>query len=285
MRNKFIWITVACLSLVSLFLLASVQPDSLKVDILSVGQGDSILIRTPGHHQILIDGGPDGTAVRDLGRLMPFYDHEIDLVVLTHPHADHYVGLTALLNRYKVDRLLWNGVKGTAPDYQPLQAVLEKKHVATVVADHKVSFDFGDGVRLSTIYPNRKLTGTETEDPNVTSIISVLDYGSNSVLLTGDTSETVEQVLVANHLIHSDTVLKVAHHGSKTGTDSGLLASIRPKFAVISVGRNNRYGHPAPETLLKLKGIKTYRTDKDGTVEFSSKAGLPFTIKAHALHD
>jgi competence protein ComEC len=216
---------------------------------------------------------------------MPFYDHEIDLVILTHPHADHYVGLTALLNRYKVDRLLWNGVKGMAPDYQPFQAAVDKKHVVRVVDDHKISFDFGDGVHLTTIYPNRKLGAGETADPNVTSIISRLEYGSNSVLLTGDTSEAVEQGLVASHLIRPDTVLKVAHHGSKTGTDAGFLATDQPKFAVISVGRNNRYGHPAPETLLRLKGIQIYRTDKDGTVEFSSKAGVPFSVKAHALHD
>jgi competence protein ComEC len=260
-------------------------PRELRVTVLDVGQGDAIFISTPGGHQIVVDAGGDGSASRSLGRLMPFYDRTIDLVVLTHPHLDHYGGFDEIFERYRVKRLLVSGEAAPDPEYAEFEASIKRHGIATSVADHGYEIDFGDGVRLQTIYPNAKLP--HGGDVNEVSIMVRVEYGVNSILLTGDSPEPAQRELLARERLRPVTVLKVAHHGSRDGLLSEFLAQTRPRWAAISVGERNTYGHPAPETLQKLEAAKveTYRTDRDGTVEFRSRAGELFSARTHALGD
>lgn len=267
--------------------LLEVQPRrELVVAVLDVGQGDAIFISTPGGHQIVIDAGGDGQAARSIGRMMPFYDRTIDLAVVTHPHLDHYGGFDEVLERYAVRRLLWTGVESPDPEYGEFQRAVARRAVATSVSSGSYYFDFGDGVRLWTLYPNAPLT-SRPEDVNETSIIIRLEYGANSILLTGDSPEAVQRELLTREGLRPVTALKVAHHGSRDGLLPELLAATRPRWAMISVGERNRYGHPTPETLSKLTNAqaKTYRTDQDGTVKFTSTAGELFRVQTHALGD
>jgi competence protein ComEC len=247
----------------------------LKVDFLDVGQGDSAFIQTPEGHQIMIDGGPDTSSMRDLSSRMPFWDKTLDLVILTHPESDHMQGLLDILQTYKVDYILWSGVKKTAPEYNKWISILErqKKLGAKIIIAEAGQEVIAGNVLIDTLYPFESLEGHElTSSANDTCVVSKLIFRKDSFLFTGDIDNKAEKELVDSREDVMSNVLKVAHHGSKTSTSDLFLENVKPQIAVISVGAKNTYGHPTPEVLQRLEkfGIKMFRTDKDGDVEFVS---------------
>ena len=249
--------------------------DILKVYFLDVGQGDSSFMQTPEGHQILIDGGPDASALEKLSSLMPFWDRTIDLVILTHPESDHMQGLLDILQRYKADYILWTGVNRISPGYDVWLSALEKQKkmgAKIIIADAGKRIKAGY-VLIDTLYPLESTEGKELKNTsNDTCIVSKLIFGKNSFLLTGDISSTAEKEIVDSGKNVDSDVLKIAHHGSKYSTSDLFLENVIPKVAIISVGTKNTYGHPTPEVLQRLEkfGIKVFRTDKDGDVKFIS---------------
>ncbi|MCX6724156.1 MAG: ComEC/Rec2 family competence protein [Candidatus Staskawiczbacteria bacterium] len=262
-------------------------PRYLQVDFFDVGQGDSAFIRTPEGHNILIDGGPDQSVLARLNTVLPFWDKSLDLVILTHPEKDHMQGLLDVLQRYQVDYFLWTGVIKNDAENKKLADILkrlesstqnsmlaalspEKIKVITAVAGQEIK---AGNVLIDTLYPLEDVSGKELKNTsNDTCVVSRLIYGKISFLFTGDISSTAEKDLVSDGFNLQSDVLKVAHHGSKYSTSDIFLAAVEPKMAVISVGAKNTYGHPTPETLQRLEkfGIKIFRTDKDGDVNFIS---------------
>ena len=243
-------------------------PDGyLSVHFFDIGQGDSILIVTPSGRRALIDGGPeaDGASQALAGALSG--DRGLDLAVMTHPDADHGRGLLEVLDRYKVGMAL----SGPAEPDDDIQAQWEqrlRKHniaSAEVWAGYVVSL--GDGVELRVLNPP---PGRVSGDSNDNSVVFRLTYGEVSFLLTADIGHSVEERLLREDVELSATVLKVGHHGSKTATSQRFLDAVNPAVAVISVGRDNSYGHPAGEVVarleLRLGAGKVYRTDLDGDV-------------------
>jgi len=286
MEKKKVWVfVVGVLFLLDVFawqeVFALASGKNLEVYFLNVGQGDSEFIKTPENHQIIIDGGPDSLVLTEISKLMPFWDKTIDLVVLSHPEKDHMQGLLEILKKYKADYILWSGVEKTAPEYNEWINVLErqKKLGAKIIATK-----FGDIVRLGeteikTISPLENLAGQKLGDSsNDACVVAKLIFGNNSFLFTGDIPAKTEKELVGiassqasrNDVLKAD-VLKIAHHGSKYSTSEEFLQNVKPKFAVIEVGKNS-YGHPTPETLQRLEkfGIQILRTDINGTIEFVS---------------
>lgn len=265
-------------------------PDAkLHLVFCDVGQGDAILI-IQGSRQILIDGGPNDKVLNCLSRHLPFWDRDLELVVLTHPESDHITGLTSVIERYNVIEILSNSL--------PAETGVFSKFRNQVI-DHKIpvfSPKKGDIIKigpleLKILYPLEKL-GNElvwqnkqslavlgvsvyTGNFNQTAIASELQYRSFKVLLPADI-ESSEEKLIENP--GKVNVLKVAHHGSKYSSSEEFLEKIQPEVAVISVGANNRYGHPAAETLERLKNLvldrggrpKILRTDLDGEIEIVS---------------
>lgn len=249
----------------------SSQDQETKVVFLSVGQGDAILLQS-GRQQILIDGGREGrTLLNALGRVMPFYDHTIEVVIATHPDADHIGGLSTLFDRYQVGQFIETGAldaKDTVDSELILRAV-ERYHIAKEVPGRSgVQLELAQGGLLTLLYPTALPLPTES-DSNDGSIVARFDFGETSFLFTGDLPHE-ETFLPA---IEPVSVLKVAHHGSRYSTSDAWLALLHPKEAVISVGKNN-YGHPAPEVLdrLKQRGIQTYRTDELGSIVYQCLA-------------
>jgi competence protein ComEC len=252
---------------------AAARPDGrVHVVALDVGQGDAILVETPGGGRLLVDGGPDPDRLLvALDARIPPWDRRIDLVVVTHPHEDHVGGLPLLVERYRVGRLLEPGMTGPGPAYAALETALARRGLRSGRLATGDQFALDD-VAFRVLWPDRTAVPPAPPDTgtgiNNVSIVLLGTFGAQRFLLTGDTEEGIDPLLVARGLPHVD-VLKVAHHGSRTATTEALLAAIRPAVALISVGTKNTYGHPAPATLARLAahGVATYRTDLDGTLD------------------
>jgi beta-lactamase superfamily II metal-dependent hydrolase len=241
------------------------QPGAFTVHFIDVGQGDAILVEI-GDADILVDGGPSGSGV--LSYLAVQEVPDIDLLVATHPHADHIGGLDDVLAQYKVQEVWTNGATAATLTYQDFAAAVAAEGAVEREIRRGSSTQFG-GVTLTALDPVDPLTG----DANGDSIVLRLSCGSVSVLLTGDANAASEASMMADAPVPLDAdVLKVGHHGSATSTTDAFLNAVTPADAVISVGTGNSYGHPTQETLNRLAahGTVVYRTDLNGTVVLNS---------------
>jgi len=242
----------------------------LKVSFLDIGQGDAIFIEAPNGNQVLIDGGSNRAVLKELGKVMPFYDRTIDVVIATHPDKDHIGGLVEVLKNYRTDMVMESGVSSDTGVYQELEKTIADKKLPRILARRGMSLNLGDGVRLNILFPDRDTEGWET---NTASIVAKLVYGNNSFLLTGDSPIAIENYLsmIDGQNLKSD-VLKAGHHGSRTSTSESFASLVSPQYAVISAGKNNQYGHPHKEVLDILEKIKAVilKTYENGTISFSS---------------
>ena len=255
---------------------ATMPDDNLHISFLNVGEGDAILIQK-GNQQVLVDGGPGSQDVTlGLGDKMPFWDRTIELVILTHPHADHLSGLVEVLQRYKVEQVLYSDLDYELPLYDEWLRLIKEKGIKCATAQARQQIDLGEGIVIRVLNPQTpKITGTEpdldTDIENNGSMVLRLSLSRVSFLLTADIQQAAEFELVAERADLASTVLKVAHHGSKTSTTPEFLAVANPQVAVISVGENS-FGHPSIEVLKRLEekigSENIFRTDEQGTIEF-----------------
>lgn len=245
-------------------------PGKLKVSFLNIGQGDSIFIQAPTGAQVLIDGGPNRSVLRELSREMPWFDRSIDLVIPTHPDADHVTGLIDVLARYKVSFVLQSSVLGDTDVWRTLENAIDSEGSTNLTAVRGQVVDLGGGAYLEILFPDRSLPNVET---NTASVVAKLVYGNTSFMLTGDSPSEIEQYLVKLDAsdLHVD-VLKAGHHGSKNSSSLLYLGFVHPALAVYSRGCNNKYGHPSAETIARMAqlSIPTMDTCTDGTITFIS---------------
>jgi len=244
----------------------------LRLTVFNIGQGDSIFIEAPNGNQVLIDGGPSGAVLGKLGGVMPLWDRSIDLIVLTHPHADHVVGLVEVLKRYDVGMVLESGVNYSTVEYREWRALLKQKHIPVMIARAGQKMRLAKNIELDIFTPFDSFIEKSPSNAHDAMVVSKLIYASSSILLTGDAEKQIEYRLILSGADLKSDVLKVGHHGSKTSTTEDFVRAVSPGYAVISVGKKNRYGHPYQQTLDTLAkfNIKTFRTDLDGDVEFVS---------------
>ena len=262
----------AALLVVPIFSLSYNPPENLGVDFLDVGQGDAILIKTPFGQNILIDGGPDNKVIEELGKNLPFWDRQIDLMVLTHPHDDHATGLIEVIKRYSVKKILYTGVVHSAPNYLAwLEAIRERK-IPLIIIDRPQKIILGDNCYLEIIFPRKSLLAREVDNLNNSSIVARLVYGETKFLLMGDAEIEVEKELLSSGADLSAQVLKTGHHGSDTSSSQEFLEAVSPRTAVIQVGKDNDFGHPSLRILKRLEraGAEILRTDLDGTIKLVS---------------
>ena len=268
------WLVLPLLiAVVLVWSVALTQPgDNLHVSFLDVGQGDAVLIRTPSGHNILIDGGPDPRRLSlALGEKLPFWDRTIDLVVCTQPHADHITGLIEVLQRYEVKRVLEPGVPYDSSIYREWLRLIEEQGIQYDLARSGQEIDLGDGLKLEVLNPPLEFFEGTSCDVDNNGIVMKLTWKKVSFLFTADIREEAELHLIMQRANLRSTVLKVSHHGSMTSTIPQFLAAVDPQVAVISVGRENPFGHPSHEVVERLAdwvGIdNVYRTGWHGTVD------------------
>lgn len=271
---------VTALSSIVLFVFYP-QTDIVRVSFFDVGQGDASHIRLANGFDILIDGGPDATVVSRLGHDMPYWDRTIELLIITHPHADHVTGLIDVLKKYHVNEI-WISGQGT-PDVSYTEVVreiqLKKIPVAVVFQGAKKQISASPSISLNVLWPEQEAM---IEDANDSSLVTELDVAHHSFLFTGDASSHVEEKLLADKEIQDVDVLKVGHHGSNDASGESFVQIAQPEIAVISVGKNNMYHHPSPSTLSRLKKINAIilRTDICSTVSLAIKRGFGLHIVA-----
>lgn len=264
--------------MVWIFVFTEARTGFLKVKFFDVGQGDAEFIETPDKKQVLIDGGPDLSVLEKLGRAMPFYDRYIDLIILTHPEADHLNGLIEIVKRYNVGAIIMTGVFRNTDQYKEFLNIIKNKKIPVYLAKSGGEIDFGNNIKIDILYPLDNLKGKVISDSNNTSIVAKLIYGNFETLFTGDIEKSVENKLIKSGLNLKSDILKIAHHGSKTSSGEEFLKAVNAILAVIEVGKDNTYGHPHQEVLERLKNLQIFQTGKDGDIKILSD-GINYRAK------
>jgi competence protein ComEC len=272
MHPKF-WslVSVTLLAVFSVTVLLFSLDRTVTVAFLDVGQGDAMYIRAPNGNQLLFDAGPpSGAVLRELGRVMPFWDRSIDVVVMSHPDLDHTGGIPDVLKRYDVDVLLESGKFSGNGAYDAVGESIESYGVERMIVSAGMRIDLGSGAYADILYPDGDTSSLDTNDA---SIVLRFAYGETSVLASGDLSSEYESrlALYYGEFLRSN-VLKLGHHGSRTSSDQLWISAVMPEIAIISAGEDNPYGHPHRETLdvLGKMDIPYLETSKEGSIVFET---------------
>lgn len=270
---------IAVLVAIPAFWLTFSAATDLEVVFLDVGQGDSILIKTPFGQNILIDGGPDDITIKRLSENLAWWDRRIDLMILSHPHSDHVGGLIDVINRYKVAKIIYTGVVHNSPDYLFwLEKIRDRRQggagskIPLTIIDRPQTIKLGEDLELQIIYPFKSLLAKEVDNLNSSSLAVKLVYGKTKFLFLGDAEVEVEKELLESGINLSANVLKASHHGSDTSNSQEFLNVVNPEIVVIPVGEDNDFGHPSRRVIKRLEriGAEVFRTDVDGTVKIIS---------------
>jgi competence protein ComEC len=241
----------------------------LRVTVLDVGQGDSILIQTPSGRDILVDGGPGAAVLRGLGDELPWYDRSIELMVLTHPQSDHALGLLDVLARYDVRRIVAGPGAEPSATYRAWITSANGEGEPIASARQGMRFDLGDGVTMDVLGPSES-QATSTKINNTGAVLKIT-WHDVSFLLTGDIDADAERALIDDGVDLRATVLKVAHHGSATSSTREFLDAVEPSVAAISAGRNNSFGLPNADAVKRLdQYAAVYDTATDGALHFET---------------
>lgn len=271
LANILVWVRVAASG-----------PGPLKVFFLDIGQGDAILVESPTHKYLLLDGGPNKNVLTMLGQILPFGTKEIDVMMESHPDRDHIGGLPEVAARYGVGVFIEPGVESDNSIDDLLHERLAARGVKSVLARRGMRVDFGDGAVLTILFPDRDVSRFET---NEASIVARLDYGETSFLLTGDSPVKTERLLLSQNPALLDTdVLKVGHHGSRTSTTLGFAEAVSPAYAVISAGEGNSYGHPHQEVLDILQKVGAQIIATENVADLKGLGTIEFLSDGHTLH-
>lgn len=242
----------------------------LHIVFCDVGQGDGIYIRTPDKKDIVVDAGANEKMVECLSRHMPFWDRTIDIIFSTHADLDHYGGLSDIFEAYTVKEYAKSTNTSPAESYKYLEGDVSQEGSVNRVIHKGDKFIFPSSVQILTLWPTREFESSPDAVDNNLSLVQILTYKDFELLLTGDIEKEILDPIIATQ--KDIDVLKLAHHGSKTGTDNGTFAHIKPELSIISAGQKNRYGHPHKEVLdvLKQNNLKYLRTDERGDIEIIS---------------
>lgn len=240
----------------------------LKVHFIDVGQADCILIQAPTGQNMLIDAGHNADADTIVSYLNAQGVKKVDILVGTHPHEDHIGSLDTVINTFDIGKIYMPRVTHTTKTFEDVLLAVKNKGLKISTAKGGTSIDFSPDTKVEIVAPN----SSQYESLNNYSAVIKLTYGKTSFLFTGDAEDISEnEMLTANYDLKAD-VLKVGHHGSSSSSTRPFLKAVSPKYAVISVGKDNDYGHPHKETINRLfeSGISVFRTDESGTIIFTT---------------
>lgn len=265
----FFLLVICSTSIAFIFLFS--RSGTLRVSFLDIGQGDAILIQTPSHKKMLIDGGPSNVVLSRIADEVSYFMRDIDVMLETHPDADHVTGLIPVLEKYNVLHVVTSPGVGSTGVFEDLGKHIDDEGAGVHLARTGDVIDFHDGVLVKILYPPQKYI-VKKNDTNDASISVVVVYGEHTFLLTGDLASNQEGKLISAGIPKSITVYKAGHHGSKYSSGEQLLSYIRPEYSIISAGKDNKYGHPNPEAVGRLQKYskEILSTIERGTISFET---------------
>ena len=270
----FYWWGFLSLTLLATMYVAYCQlpPRQLEVYVLDIGQGDGTLIRTPYGRTIVIDGGPDLSVLAQLGRILPYLQRTIDLLILTHPDADHLIGALAILQRYRVRYVLVTDVQDDSALYEAWHKQLQQRNIPVLLAGQVRAVSLGKNLQATILYPKQSIAEKKFSQVNDSSIVTRFDFGTTALLFPGDATIFVERQLLEIPGELAADVLQAGHHGSNTSSSQEFVQAVQPNLVVISAGKNNRYNHPSQLVLERFNrlGIPWLLTARNGTVRLTS---------------
>lgn len=275
-KLKLFFIFILALITATIWSVYFSQPDEkLNIYFFDVGQGDSSLIQK-GDWQILVDGGPDDIVVERLSAAMPIDDRKIEEIIITHPHADHIFGLNEIIKRYEIDKIVLTNINYKSETYKNLLSLINEKEIKTQTPQiGEVEYVFDQG-KITYLWPGEEISRFENSLNN-SSIVFRLDYGDFNCIFPGDTEVEgwTEIFKKRKNDLEEIDVIKIPHHGSRTGLNENMIDIMRPDIAIISLGLNNKYGFPHQEILDILAKNKTrvYRTDQEKTLNIRTDGG------------
>ncbi len=261
----FAVITVFILLAALIYYVAYFAQDLPEIDFLDIGQGDASLIKLPNNKVILIDGGPNNLVLKRLGENLPFYQRKIDLIILSHFHDDHLIGLIEIIKRYKIGTVVYLQSDVHSQLLSLFIKLAQEKNIKVIALENRATINYLPSCALEMINPF--IFGIGKDDNN--SIVTRLTCTTLSALFSGDNNFKVEEALLQTGENWHFKIFKASHHGSKTANSENFLKAVNPSMTVISVGAVNRFGHPSQEILDRLEslGLLVKRTDLDGTVK------------------
>jgi len=252
---------------------------NLKVSFLDVGQADSVLVQTPNNKTILIDTGNNNDYKIISSYLSNHKINEINVLIGTHPHEDHIGSMASIIKNFKIDSLYMPKITTTTKIFENTLKAIKAKNLKITTPISGKTIDIDKDIKVEILAPN----STKYEDLNNYSIVLKLTYKKTSFLFGGDASAESEKDMLSKKYDVKADVLKVGHHGSASATTAAFLKAVNPKYAVISVGKGNDYGHPTKQTLNRLasSNVLIFRTDFNGTIVATSDGNtIKFDKKA-----
>lgn len=250
----------------------------LDIYALGIGQGDSMLIRTPGGKHILIDGGPGADILTELPKALGPYQRRIDLLIISHPDSDHINGLIDVIPRYEISGVLMTSTPSDSLAYRQLQILLAYHHIPIYYAHPKQDIELDPQVWIDVLYPWEDLLHTESLDKNDASVVFRLIYGDTSLLMMGDAEEEAETLILRTGQSLRSTLLKLGHHGSRTSTSQALVNAVQPKYSLLQYGLDNSYGHPHQEAVNRVSHTTIFDSAR-GTIHVQCDAYEQCSLK------
>lgn len=246
----------------------------MRVHFFDVGQGDSILIESPNGKTMLVDGGVKGAGQQVVSHINELGIDKLDIVVATHPDADHIGGLIPVLNSIPIEQFYDSGKVHTSQTFEEMLSLIDTKNIPYNVPKTGDSIAFDDELEIKVLNANE-----DASDNNDASIVLKVTYGNISFLLTGDAGVALEKEMMQQNV--KATILKAGHHGSNTSSSQSFIQAVQPEVTILSYGKDNKYGHPHAEVVERLQAIgsKIYATAEAGTVTVSTD-GVSYNVSA-----
>ncbi|MDD4290189.1 MAG: MBL fold metallo-hydrolase [Patescibacteria group bacterium] len=241
----------------------------LNIVFIDVGQGDAILIKSQNGKNILIDGGPDSDLAEKMSKFMAYRNNKIDLIIISHPHRDHYYGLISVIKKYKTQKIIYSGIDVNLQDYNYMKKIIDEYNLVFIKPKLADKYEIDEGLYLSIIYMPKTKT---VDNLNDASVSIKLTYKNFDVIFNGDASCEIENIILRDNSNLKSEIFKASHHASKYSNCDNLLNSIKPRITVIQSGADNKFGHPHQEAMDRIikSGSKILRNDELGDIIIKS---------------
>lgn len=271
MNKKIIFIIVTILIL-SFYYLYEKNDRLLNIIFLDVGQGDAILIKSPSGKNILIDGGPDSNLTEKISKYMAYRNNKIDMIIITHPHRDHYYGLISVIKKYKPEKIIYSGIDVHLSDYSYMKNIIDDNNLQLIKPKIGDKYEIDENLYFQITYMPKTST---VENLNDASVSIKLTYVNFDVIFNGwHASCEIENIILKNNTNLKSEIFKASHHASKYSNCDNLLSAMKPELTIIQSGALNRFGHPHQEAMDRIlkSGSQILRNDELGDIIIKSDA-------------